>query len=262
MFTTRECPESIETIRERHAPDALILDCENDFETIPGAQAEELGLVTDSLAPATYPQEWVPSDAPDILSRYVGSDLLIGMPGDGSVVWTHQTEPPVVLIKPRVEGSPDAFVDFLIAEALVEVGLDEPEHFIGFFEAQYPDFADATRGVLDPAETYQLAAACYDGYLGLQTRKVFADFEGELFDAWLDAGERLEPRLENLTTLISRGEMSFAAAAELACSAIKHAGEIPAPFGALDADAYLDHGPDYAIEWASRTLKALELEEK
>jgi hypothetical protein len=257
MFTERTLSPAVEQVHETHAPDALVLDCGQGFETLPAAQAEELALVTDTLVPATYPEAWLPPDAPDILRRYAGGDLTIGMPGDGSVAWTHQTDPPVVLCKPRLEGSPDAFVQFLVAEALVEVGLDEPEHFLGLFGEEYPDFADVTREILSPVETYQLAAACYDAYLGLQTREIFADWEGDLFDAWVDAGERLEPRLDDLPGAIARGETNFADAAELACSAVKHGGEIPSPFDALDAAVYLDHGPAFAIQWAERTVETL-----
>ena len=257
MFTERSLSSPLDTVRERHAPGALVLDCESDFETLPPAQAEELGLVTDGLDPITYPDEWVPPDAPDILARYAGSDFTIGLPGDGSVAWTRQTTPPVVLCKPRLDGTPDSFADFLVAEALVELGLGVPEQFLGFFGEQYPEFAAVTRETLDPADTYQLATACYDAYLGLQTREVFAGWDGDLFEAWLDGGEQLEGRLEELPRAIARGETSFAEAAELACSAIKHAGELPAPFDALDASAYLDHGPSYAIEWADRSLDSL-----
>ena len=258
MFTERSLAPAVETVREHHAPDALVLDTDSDFETVPPAQAEELGLLVDELDPVTYPSEWVPPAAPDPLTRYAGSDFTIGLPGDGSVVWTRQSSPPVVLCKPRLEGTPDAFGNFLVAEALVEIGLDVPEQFLGFFREQYPDFVAATRPVLGPADTYQLAAACYTGYVGLQTRDVFADWDGDLFDAWLDGGERLEGRLTDLTRAVARGETSFPEAAELACSAIKHAGELPPPFDALDASAYLDHGPSYAVEWADRTVDSLD----
>ena len=258
MFSERALSQSVEAVRDEHAPDALVFDCERDFETLPAPQAEDLGLVVDSLDPVAHDPDWVPPESPDELHQYAGSTLTIGMPGDGGVAWTHQTDPPVVLCKPRLAGSPDSFVDFLVAEALVEVGLDEPEHFLGFFESQYPRFAEVTRPLLDPAGTYQLGAACYDAYLGLQTRETFAQWDGELFDAWLDAGERLEDRLESLPDAIARGNTSFADGAELACSAVKHAGELPAPFAALDASVYLEHGPEYAIEWADRTIDALE----
>lgn len=257
MFTSRELSDAVEAVRAEHAPDALVFDCGNDFETVPPAQAEELGVVVDSLDPATYPAEWLPADAPDVLATYAGSELTIGMPGDGGVAWSRQTEPPVVLCKPRLDGSPDSFVDFLIAEALVEVGLDEPEHMLGFFAEEYPNFAEAVREPLDPVGTYQLAVACYDAYLGLQTREVFAEWEGPLSESWVDAGDRLAGRLDELPSAIASGDLSFPEAAELACNGIKHGGELPSPFDALDADAYLDHGPSYAVEWAERVAETL-----
>ena len=56
---------------------------------------------------------------------------------------------------------------------------------------------------------------------------------------------------------MARERTDFGDAAELACSAVKHAGDVPVPFDALDADAYRDHGADYAVEWAERTFEAL-----
>jgi len=277
MFSDRELSDAVAAVRAKHAPDALVLDCERDFETLPPAQAEELGLVTESLDPASYPDEWLPVDAPDLLRRYASDDLTVGAPGDGGVAWTHQTVPPVVLVKPRLTGSPDAFVDFLLAEALVEVGLDEPEHFLGFFEASYRDLAAAVGDRLDPVGTYQLAAALYDAYLGLQTREAFADWESshpDLFDAWVDAGERLEPRLADLPSDLAAGTTGFGDAAELACSAVKHTVdqsstsprsharedgiELPTPFAALDTAAYRDHGATFAVRWAEKTFDRLE----
>ena len=257
MFTERPLSEDVAAVRDEHAPDALVLDCAENFETLPSAQAEDLLLVTDSIDPATYPGEWLPPDAPEVLNRYAGSDLTVGMPGDGSVVWTHQTDPPVVICKPRLAESPGPFADFLLAEALVELGLDEPEHFMGFFEAEYPHFTEATRELLSPVETYQVAAACYDAYLGLQTRETFARWEGELFDAWVDAGERLEPRIEGLPRAMARGSTRFADATELACSAVKHGGELPPPFEALNTSVYLEYGAEYAVRWAEKTVEAL-----
>lgn len=260
MFSERPLGDAVTQVKEEFAPTALVFDCERDFETVPPEQAEELGLLVDSLDPASTPSNWVPADAPELLHRFAGGQFTIGMPGDGSVVWTRQTDPPVVLVKPRLEGSPDAFVDFLLAEAFVEVGLDEPEHFLQFFRDQYPPFHDAATPYLDANDTYQVAAACYDAYLGLRTRDTFAgwsDTHPDLFDAWLDAGERLEPRLTGLSTAMARGETSFGDAAELACSGVKHASELPSPFDALDADAYRDHGASYAVQWAERTFEAL-----
>jgi hypothetical protein len=124
MFSTRELSPAVERVREERAPDAVVSSAASDFETIPPAQAEDLGLFVDSLDPLSVPAAWLPSDAPELLRRFAGGDFTVGMPGDGSVVWTRQTSPPTVVVKPRVEGSPDSFVDFLIAEALVELDLD------------------------------------------------------------------------------------------------------------------------------------------
>ncbi|QLK24573.1 hypothetical protein HYG81_10590 [Natrinema zhouii] len=259
MFEARPLSNRVEAVRQSHAPDVQVLDCERDFETLNPALAEDLGLVVDALEPASYPAAWLPDDAPTLLARYVSSDLTIGMPGDGSVVWTRQTEPPIVLVKPRVEGSPESFVDFLIAEALVQVDLEVPEHFIEFFAESYRDLDQAV--ALDPNDTYQVAAALYDGWVGLQTRDVFADWHDEhpeLADAWQDAGSRLEGRVSELPRAVARGDTDFADATELACAAIKHAIELPAPFAALDTEAYLDHGPEYAIQWAEKTFDSLE----
>jgi hypothetical protein len=260
MFSERPLGDTLTSVRESYAPDALVLDCARDFETVPPEQAEELGILVDTLDPVSAPAEWVPADAPELLHQYAGGQFTIGMPGDGSVVRTRQTDPPVVLVKPRLEGSPDAFVDFLLAEAFVQFSLGEPDHFLGFFGEGYPAFHDATSQYLDPNGAYQVAAACYDAYLGLRTRDVFAGWSGsfpDLFDAWLDAGERLEPRLDGLATAMARGDTSFGDAAELACSGIKHAVELPSPFEALDADAYGDHGAAYAVQWAEQTFDTL-----
>lgn len=253
MFSERSLPDAVAAVRATHAPDALVLDAERDFETLPPAVAEDLLLLTDSLDPPRYERAWLPDDAPALLARLVGSDLTVGMPGDGSVAWTRQTEPPVVLVKPRVEGSPEPFVSFLIGEALVEVGSDLPEHFLGFFRERYPDFDAALDA--GPEATYQVANACYEAYVGLHTREVFRSWETDnpdLHEAWADAGARLEPRLAGLPGEVARGETQFADAAELACSAVKHDLDLPAPFAALSALAYREHGAEFAVEWAQR----------
>ena len=269
MFERRELSAPLESVRASHAPGALVLDVAGDFEILPPEIAENLGPMVDRFDPLTYPAEWVPADAPEQLHRLAGGEFTIGMPGDGGVAWTRQTEPPTVFVKPRLEGSPDAFVSFLVAEALVEAGTGLPEHFLGFFEDRYAGLADSTS--LPPADRYQLANAVYDAYVGLHTRETFdawgstggsdptepADLT-PLHDAWVDAGERLEPRLSGLAGEVATGETSFAAAAELACSAVKHGVEVPTPFGALDTAAYRHHGPDYAVEWIERTLAELE----
>ncbi|MFB6074337.1 MAG: hypothetical protein ABEJ89_04935 [Haloarculaceae archaeon] len=256
MFAERDLSDELATVRERHAPDALVLDCERDFETLDPAVAEDLLLLTDGLELLAYDRAWLPADAPDVLTALTGEDLTVGTPGDGAVAWTRQTDPPVVLVKPRVEGSPESFVDFLLAEALVQVGGDDPEHFLGFFRDEYPAFAAAAER-FDGAETYQLAAACFEAYRGLATREVFAGWDGDLpglSDAWTEAGEWLAPRLEALSGEIARGETSVPTAAELACSGVKHDVDVPAPFGALDTAAYREYGPEYAVQWVEKTL--------
>ena len=169
------------------------------------------------------------------------------------------SDPPVVVVKPRLEGSPEGFVDFLVGEALVEVGLGVPETFIGFFGSAYPELDAAVP--LSPADTYQLAVALFDAHVGLRTRDVFAGWEADraaLHGEWVDAGRRLEPRLSGLSEAVAAGRTSFAEAAELACSGVKHDLDLPAPFDALDAGVYRDHGTDYAVRWAGRTFEALE----
>jgi len=287
MFSERALSPAVEAVREAHAPEALVLDVETDFETLDPAVAEDLGLLVDRLQPHSYPSSWLPADSPALLSQYAGSEFTIGAPGDGSIAWTRQTEPPVVLVKPRIEGSPDSFVDFLLADALVSLGLDvsvpgaegesvetggpglppatsqPPEHFLGFFRGHYPELADATP--LGPAGTYQLAAALYDAWLGLHTRDVFGEWvdgsgseRAALGDAWQDAGDRLEGRLDGLAGEVARGETEFPDAAELACAAVKHALELPAPYAALDTEAYRNRGAPFAVKWAEKTFDALE----
>ncbi|MEF8851282.1 MAG: hypothetical protein V5A44_02005 [Haloarculaceae archaeon] len=260
-FTDRDLSPPLATVRDDHAPGALVLDSDRDFETLPGARAEDLGLLVDALDPVSYPASWLPPDAPELLVRYASEEFTVGAPGDGGVAWTRQTDPPVVLVKPRLAGSPDPFVDFLVAEALVQVGLDLPEQFLGFFEAGYRDLAATVADRLDPVETYQLAAALYDAYLGLHTRETFAAWEDDhpaLFDAWVDAGDRLEPRLSALPSDLATGDTAFGDAAELACAAVKHGTEPPTPFGALDSPAYREYGADYALQWAEKTFEKLD----
>jgi len=259
MFERRSLSGELAAVKAEHAPASIVLDADSDFETLPPATAEELGLLVDAFDPATYPDEWVPADAPDPLRRYAGAEFTIGLQGDGTVTWTRQTDPPVVFCKARAKGTPDAFRDFLIAEALVQVGLDVPESFLPFFGDSYLDLDAAVP--LDPAATYQIAAALYDGWLGLQTRPVFegwVDDHPRLYDAWVDAGDRLRDRVDGLPGAVARGETDFSDATELACAAIKHGLDLPAPFAALDTTAYVDYGPDYAVRWARKTFTRLE----
>ncbi|MFC6756875.1 MULTISPECIES: DUF7089 family protein [Haloarcula] len=260
MFSERDIDGDVAAVRDAYAPDAVVLNAATDFETLSPAVAEDLLLVTDSVDPLALDPSWLPDSAPAQLTRYVGGDFTVGLPGDGGVAWTTQTEPACVIVKPRLETSPDAFVDFLVAEAIVETSLGEPEQFVSFFGDRYRDLAAVTDPHVGPTGTYQLAVALYDAYLGLQTRETFetwADDYPDCYDAWADAGERLQPRLSDLPGEVARGRTDFAAAAELACSAVKHDLELPAPFAALDTSAYGDHGADYAVRWAEKTIEQL-----
>jgi hypothetical protein len=259
MFGERELPDDVAAVRDDHAPGAVVLDTEGDFETLPPDAAETLGLFVDSLDPASFPSAWLPSDAPEVLRRYASGTFTVGTPGDGGVTWTAQTSPPVVLVKPRTQGSPEAFLDFLVAEALVEAGLGVPEQFLAFFGERYAELAAATP--LSPTDTYQLAAALYDAYVGLTTRETFREWpetRPRLGEAWRDAGERLQPRLDGLSGEVATGETAFPAAAELACSGVKHGCDLPTPFGALDTEAYRQSGAEYAVVWARKTFERLD----
>ena len=285
-FDRRTLAPPVAAVRESYAPDSVVLDAGADFETLPPEAAEELGLLVDALDPVAYPAEWLPDDAPPQLRRYAGSDFTIGMPDDGTVVWTRQTTPPTVIAKKRAEGTPEDFLAFLLAEAFVELSLEVPEHFLPFFGESYRDLAAATP--LGPTETYQLAAALFDAWVGIQAREVFrswaddtdivgdtnSDTDGdtnsdtdarrdtpshpEIHAAWADAGDRLVDRLEDLPSAVARGDRSFTAATEYACAAVKHDLDLPAPFSALDTAAYRDHGAEYAVRWAEKTFEKLD----
>jgi hypothetical protein len=279
MFSERDLAGDVAGVRAAHAPDALVLDCERDFETLSPANRDDLALLTDAIAPHDYDEAWLPGDAPELLYRLASRDFVVGTPGDGAVAWTTQTEPPVVFVKARIEGSPESFTSFLVAEALVEIGLDLPEQFLGFFGDRYRAFdtavdgaggaaasasdgdetdASVAEGGADPATVYQLAVACLDAYRGLHTREVFREWDDEfpdLHDAWTDAGERIAPRLDDLPRELARGETSFSDAAELAASGVKHDLDLPAPFAALDTLAYREHGADYAVKWAEKVFE-------
>lgn len=258
MFDRRSLSPALATVRVDHAPGAAVLDTTSDFDTLDPAIAEALGPIADAFDPITFPADWLPPNAPGELYRYAGDEFVIGMPGDGGVAWTAQTVPPTVFVKPRLQSSPDPFVEFLIAEALVEAGLGVPEHFLGFFEDRYRHLASAIP--LDPGGTYQLAVALYDAYVGLHTRAVFADWADRhdaLHAAWQDAGDHLAPRLAALPSEVATGRTGFATAAELACNAVKHDADLPPPFAALDTAAYRSHGPEYAVQWAETTFEKL-----
>lgn len=287
MFSHRTLPDDVEAVRDAHAPDSATLDTTEDFETLPPATAEDLGLFVDRLRPATYPEDWLPADAPEILTGYVGEAFTVGMPGQGTVIWTDQTDPETVVVKRRAETTPDHFLAFLIAEAYVEIGVDAPgdvstgavaganampegtsgipEHFLPFFGPTYRDLDAAIRDPddptgLGPTDVYQVANALFDAWTGLITRETYQEWEGEhdrLHEAWVDAGDRLEGRLAELPGRVARGETDFGNATEYACSAVRHDLDLPAPFAALDTAAYREHGAAYAVKWAEKTFDAL-----
>jgi hypothetical protein len=262
MFDERALPDDLRAVRERHAPGALVLDVDRDFETLPPPVAEDLGLLVDRLDPVTYPAGWLPDDAPAALSRLAGPTLTVGMPGDGTVVTTRQTDPPVVLVKARAAGTPTDFLDSLVADALLCLSVDAPEHALGFFGDDYRTLDGAVRGTGDrsAADTYQVAVALFEAWLGLHTREVVSGWGEEfprLHAAWVDAGERLTDRLGDLPGAVARGETTFPAATEYACGAVRHGLDLPTPWGALDTAAYREHGAAFAVEWAERTFGAL-----
>jgi len=284
MFSTRPLDDDLDAVREAHAPGSPVLDVDADFETLPPASAEDLGLFVDGLSPASFPVEWLPDESPDLLRKYAGPAFTVGLPGDGTVVRTTQTDPQTVLVKHRAEGTPDDFLAFLIADRLVQVGVEPvpdslpegapgsrlPESFLPFFGERYCDLDAAIRRPdpetgastteLGPSDVFQIAAALFDAWVGLYTRDVFASWEGtrpRLFDAWIDAGDSLEGRLGELASEVARGETDFASATEYACSAVRHGPDLPAPFAALDTAAYRDRGAPYAVAWAEKTVASM-----
>ncbi|OYR42936.1 hypothetical protein [Halorubrum sp. Eb13] len=284
MFSSRSLDDDLDAVREEHASGSPVLDVDADFETLPPAAAEDLGLFVDGLSPASFPAAWLPDEAPELLRRYAGSAFTVGLPGDGTVVRTTQTDPQTVLVKKRAEGTPDDFLAFLIADRLVQVGVSPspgslpddafpdrlPESFLPFFGERYRDLDAAIRrpdpdtGASTtshgPSDVFQVAAALFDAWIGLYTRDVFASWQGtrpRLFDAWVDAGDRLEGRLGDLSGEVARGETDFASATEYACSAFRHGLDLPAPFAALDTAAYRDRGAPYAVKWAEKTFESM-----
>lgn len=283
MFSSRPLDDDLEAVRDRHAPGSPVLDVASDFETLPPAAAEDLGLFVDRLSPASFPAEWLPENVPDILGTYAGPTFTVGLPGHGTVVRTTQTDPHAVLVKRRAEGTPDDFLAFLIADRLVQIGITPsvgsppdanpphlPETFLPFFGERYPDLDAAIRRPdpetgasttgYGPADVFQVAAALFDAWVGLHTRAVFASWDGtrpRLFDAWRDAGDSLRGRLDDLPGEVARGQTDFPSATEYACSAVRHGLDLPAPFAALDTSAYRDRGAPYAIKWAEKTFESM-----
>lgn len=252
-LSERPLSGAVRTVRERHAPDALVLDAASPFETLSEAALDELATLADGYSPHEYDPDWLPADAPALLHRVASGEAPVGAPGDGAVAWTTTTTPPAVIVKPRVEGSPEAFVDLLVAEALVAAGAELPEHFLGLFGDRYADLATAMD--TDPATTYQVAAACTTAYRGLHVRPVLADWADDLehlHEAYVEAGEGIRPRVQGLTEAVASGETGLGDAAELACAAVRHGITPPAPFAALADERYREHGAEYAVAWAER----------
>ncbi|MFW5938619.1 MAG: DUF7089 family protein [Halanaeroarchaeum sp.] len=289
MFSSRSLDDDLRAVRDRHAPGSSVLDVDADFETLPPAIAEDLGLFVDGLDPASFPVEWLPDDVPELLRTYASPTFTVGLPGGGTVVRTTQTDPQTILVKKRAEGTPDDFLAFLIADRLVQVGIDPapgslpegtqtsrlPESFLPFFGERYRDLDAAVRRTdpdtgysatgQGPGDVFQIANALFDAWVGLYTREIFASWEGthpRLFDAWIDAGDRLEGRLGGLPGEVARGETDFASATEYACSAVRHGLDLPAPFAALDTAAYRDRGAPYAVKWAEKTFASMVDEER
>ena len=98
MFTERALDGELAAVREAYAPDAVVLNCGTDFETLDPATAEDLLLLTDSVNPLELDPSVVPDGAPEQLHRYVGGEFTVGLPGDGGVAWTTQTDPACVLV--------------------------------------------------------------------------------------------------------------------------------------------------------------------
>ena len=153
MFERRELSADLAAVRNAHAPGALILDSDGDFETLPPSIAETLLAVVDSLDPLAYDPDWVPADAPEPLSRLAGGEFTVGAPGDGGVAWTRQTEPPTVFVKPRLSelstevavGRTDVTSAAELACAAVKHDLEVPKPFDALDSPAYrshgPDFA-------------------------------------------------------------------------------------------------------------------------
>lgn len=284
MFSPRPLDDDLEAVRDHHAPESPVLDVDADFETLPPAAAEDLGLFVDGLSPASFPVEWLPGEVPELLRTYAGPTFTVGLPGAGTAVRTTQTDPQTVLVKRRAEGTPDDFLAFLIADRLVQIDVSPasgslpsdipgsrlPESFLPFFGEHYPDLDAAIRRPdpdtsasttgQGPNDVFQVATALFDAWIGLYTRDVFASWDGtrpRLFDAWIDAGDRLEGRLGELPGEVARGKIDFASATEYACSAVRHGLDLPAPFAALDTAAYRDRGAPYAVTWAEKTFASM-----
>lgn len=259
MFSDFALAGDLASYRDDRAPSVRVLETDQEFETMPTDWLYELALITEDIAGTDVEESWIPADAPNALTQLTGTDPVIGAPGDGGVTWTRQTTPPLVFLKPRSAGIPESFRAYLIAEAITDIHLEHPEHPLAFFAGTYPELQEALGG--DPGLTYRLGAALTEAWCGLGRRSEIATWAGvypTLYAAWGDAGDRLTGRIESLPSELANGSIGFAAATELACSAIKHDIDLPHPFDALDVAAFREHGPSFALRWTERTVEQLD----
>lgn len=259
MFHPYGLRDDLQELRDDLAAEVEILECDREFEAMPEDWVYELAFITESIDPVAYPGSWIPPNAPSAMGRYTRADPAIGLPGDGGVTWTVQTDPPLIFVKPRLTGAPEDFRDFLVAEAILQLSLEHPETAIAFFGESYPSLQEAAGD--DPDLAFRLAVSLFDAWKGLETREQFRTWDGSyprLHRAWADAGEQLQPRIDALPRLLSDGSLRFGEATELACSAIKHDLDLPSPFGALDVEAFRERGASFAVRWTETTVDQLD----
>jgi len=191
MFSTRPLDDDLDAVREAHAPGSPVLDVDADFETLPPAAAEDLGLFVDGLSPRRFRSSGS-DEVPDLLRKYAGPTFTVGLPGgNGTVVRTTQTDPADRARQAPRWDSPDDFLAFLIADRLVQIGVEPtpgslpddtpssrlPESFLPFFGERYrdldaairrpdPDTGASTTG-LGPTDVFQIATALFDAWIGV-----------------------------------------------------------------------------------------------
>lgn len=254
MFAARDCSADVRALSEEVLAEGLIVDCAREFDVLSEELLYELALFTHDIDALSYSDDWIPDDAPAPIARLARPNPVVGRPGQGSVTWTRQFNPPLVIVKPRGRELPASFLDFLLAEALLVCSLELPEHPLGFFTDRYPTLQTM---VGDPDSAMRFANALYAAWVGLSIRPRFeawADNHPALHAAWRNAGRLLSERVVELPELQARGEIDLLTATELASSALKHGHELPAPFDALDVDAFRTEGADYALRWLERTI--------
>lgn len=254
MFSEYELGDDLRDLSESHGCDVRVVTAERDFEILPEEGLYEIALITEEISPTPASADWLSAESPSALTRLTKNDIAVGLPGDGGVTWTAQTTPALIIVKPRLTGAPSDFIDFLVAEAILQLARGHPEHLLAFFGDNYRSLERAVNDDTDLA--YRLAVSLFMGWQGLDTRPTFQTWENEyprLGEAWSSAGDHLEDRVNALPALMADGSLGFGAATELACSALKHDLSLPAPFRALDVTAFRDHGARFAVTWAERT---------